>query len=599
MLRPSSLPLGVRSVEWLRTHHFRWLVNDVERLYYTWTAPKKGGPQLRTLPKLPTLAPPPKRARPRHAAVIYRPPRIRSVLHPSIGAEGVWQPAGPAVRGAPAIRIAEYRPEPDYPRIVAYVAWIDHTRTQLALYPGRYEPPNASPAGRSRFRRGSAGACSRPSTAASPTGTATAASPSTAHRTRRSGRHGHGRRLPQRPSRRDLVAGRSSPGRGSSSPARTCRCSWKAGARTPRSTTATRGATRSATPSRVWRSGVGIDRHGNLIYAAADYQTAGRSPRSSIHAGAVRAIELDINAEWPSFITYPLPVAATRPSSSRTTSSRRRATSSPDDRDFFAVYRPRPGRSRVRCRSSERPAGSLRARRTRPGESASALVASALRVRQWVEEPPALCGAALCGSAGRLDELARGRRRLRGVLPASSAAYLVNDVCDADRDRLHPVKRLRPVARGALSPRSALVTSGSLLAVALGIGAGLGLPFVLFLAGFVLLQLAYSLALKHIVVLDVAAIAALFVLRAAAGAAAIHVRISPWLLLCTALLALFLALAKRRGELLLVRTRGGARPPRARALLAPGRGSVCSRSSPPRPWSPTPSTRSRRGTRWR
>ena len=183
-----------------------------------------------------------------------------------------------------------------------------------------------------------------------------------------------------------------------------------------------------------------------------------------------------------------------------------------------------------------------------------ALVVSALRVRQWAKNLLLFAGLLF---AVRLDDstswLEAGAAFAAFCL-ASSAAYLVNDVCDADRDRMHPVKRLRPVARGTLSPRSALVASGSLFAVALAIALILGFPFVLVLAGFVILQLAYSLALKHIVVLDVAAIAALFVLRAAAGASAIHVRISPWLLLCTALLALFLAVAKRRGELLLVRT---------------------------------------------
>ena len=91
----------------------------------------------------------------------------------------------------------------------------------------------------------------------------------------------------------------------------------------------------------------------------------------------------------------------------------------------------------------------------------------------------------------------------------------------------------------------------------------LGLVSVLFLLGFAGLQAAYTLLLKHVVLLDVLAIGALFVIRAAAGAAAVDVRISPWLLLCTALLALFLALAKRRGELVLV----GARQAPGRPVL--------------------------------
>ena len=182
----------------------------------------------------------------------------------------------------------------------------------------------------------------------------------------------------------------------------------------------------------------------------------------------------------------------------------------------------------------------------------AALVASALRVRQWAKNVLLFAGLLFAVRIGDWTSWLEAGAAFAAFCLTSSAAYLVNDVCDADRDRLHPVKRLRPVARGALSPRSAFVASGSLLSAALGIGLVLGFPFILFLAGFVLLQLAYSLALKHIVALDVAVIAGLFVLRAAAGAAVIHVRISPWLLLCTALLALFLALAKRRGELLLV-----------------------------------------------
>ena len=128
----------------------------------------------------------------------------------------------------------------------------------------------------------------------------------------------------------------------------------------------------------------------------------------------------------------------------------------------------------------------------------------------------------------------------------------MNDLRDADDDRLHPVKRDRPIARGELEPERALVLAGLLAAGALAIAAALGFSSLLFLLGFVALQLAYSLGLKRIVLVDVCVIAGLFVIRAAAGAAAVDVRISPWLLVCTALLALFLGLAKRRGELVLV-----------------------------------------------
>ena len=132
---------------------------------------------------------------------------------------------------------------------------------------------------------------------------------------------------------------------------------------------------------------------------------------------------------------------------------------------------------------------------------------------------------------------------------ASSAAYLVNDVHDVASDRLHPVKRFRPVARGELGRRAALALAGVLLVVALVLASSLGPASLACLVAFVGLQAAYSLALKAFELVDVIAIAGLFVLRAAAGAIAVDVRISEWLLLCTFLLALFVALGKRRAEL--------------------------------------------------
>jgi 4-hydroxybenzoate polyprenyltransferase len=131
----------------------------------------------------------------------------------------------------------------------------------------------------------------------------------------------------------------------------------------------------------------------------------------------------------------------------------------------------------------------------------------------------------------------------------SSAAYVFNDVLDAAQDRQHPLKRDRPVASGALPAQRALGLAVLLAVAALGIAAALGWASLGYMAGFLALQVAYSVRLKHIVLIDVMAIAGLFVIRAAAGAEAVNVRISPWLIVCTALLALFLALAKRRGEL--------------------------------------------------
>jgi len=136
----------------------------------------------------------------------------------------------------------------------------------------------------------------------------------------------------------------------------------------------------------------------------------------------------------------------------------------------------------------------------------------------------------------------------------SGTVYLLNDVADLERDRLHPRKRLRPIASGALSPRVAVLLSLGLGLGSLGVSALLGLPFVLCAALYLALNILYSFRLKEIVILDVLSVSLGFVLRAVAGGVAIGVLVSDWLLVCTLLLALFLALAKRRHELVSLTT---------------------------------------------
>jgi 4-hydroxybenzoate polyprenyltransferase len=188
--------------------------------------------------------------------------------------------------------------------------------------------------------------------------------------------------------------------------------------------------------------------------------------------------------------------------------------------------------------------------RPRRGGFRAALVS--LRPRQWPKNLLLFAGIVFAAELGDAARWAEAAAIFVAYCAASSAAYLVNDLRDAADDRAHPVKRDRPIARGELSSERALVLSAGLAAGALVIAALLGFASLLFILGFIALQLAYSLGLKRIVLVDVAVIAGLFVIRAAAGAAAVDVRISPWLLVCTALLALFLGLAKRRGELVLV-----------------------------------------------
>ena len=192
------------------------------------------------------------------------------------------------------------------------------------------------------------------------------------------------------------------------------------------------------------------------------------------------------------------------------------------------------------------PAAVLELPRRRSGVVA-ALVA--LRPRQWTKNLLLFAGIIFAAKLGDPARWVAAVTAFVAYCAASSAAYLVNDVRDAESDRLHPVKRSRPIARGELSPRAALVLAAALALAAFVLAGALGPLSLACLAAFVALQAAYSLGLKTVELVDVLAIAGLFVLRAAAGAIAVDVRISEWLLLCTFLLALFVALGKRRAEL--------------------------------------------------
>src|SRR6185436_5019 len=171
-----------------------------------------------------------------------------------------------------------------------------------------------------------------------------------------------------------------------------------------------------------------------------------------------------------------------------------------------------------------------------------------MRPKQWSKNLLLFAGLLFANKLGDATRWLEACVAFAAYCAASSAAYLANDVRDAEHDRAHPVKRLRPVASGELPARVALWLSAVLAVGAIAATAFLGPWDIAFMAAFLALQAAYSGGLKHVVLIDVFAIAGLFVIRAAAGAQAVDVRISPWLLICTGLLALFLALAKRRAE---------------------------------------------------
>jgi 4-hydroxybenzoate polyprenyltransferase len=188
------------------------------------------------------------------------------------------------------------------------------------------------------------------------------------------------------------------------------------------------------------------------------------------------------------------------------------------------------------------------------------LAVEGMRPRQWVKNAFVFGGVLYSGQFVEAGPLGTSIAVFAAFCLASGAAYLLNDAIDAETDRLNPRTASRPIARGELKPRTALVAGVTAAALALAITALVNWETLATMGGFLALQLAYSTVLKHELFIDVMAVAAGFVLRAYAGLVAIEVDISEWLLLCTGLLALFLGFGKRRGEL--VALGGGAQPQR-------------------------------------
>ena len=177
-----------------------------------------------------------------------------------------------------------------------------------------------------------------------------------------------------------------------------------------------------------------------------------------------------------------------------------------------------------------------------------ALVRS-LRPAHWVKNLFVLAPLVFAHRLDDLRLLERAAFAFALFCAAASAVYLFNDLRDREQDRLHPLKSRRPIASGALAVPIAVAVALALGLGALGGALWLGRPFALLVAFYLALNLLYSTRLKHVVILDVMSIAAGFVVRVLAGATAIAVAVSNWLLLCGGFLALFLAFAKRRHEL--------------------------------------------------
>jgi 4-hydroxybenzoate polyprenyltransferase len=176
-------------------------------------------------------------------------------------------------------------------------------------------------------------------------------------------------------------------------------------------------------------------------------------------------------------------------------------------------------------------------------------ILTALRPHQWTKNLLVFAALALTKHLFELEPALRAGLAFAVFCGLSGTVYLLNDVADIERDRLHPLKRLRPVASGALSTRKATSVAVVLGSVCLGLSLVLGAGFAVCAASYLGLNLLYSFRLKEVVILDALSVSLGFVLRAVAGAKAVSVAFSDWLLVCTFLLALFLAFSKRRHEL--------------------------------------------------
>jgi Phosphodiester glycosidase len=329
-----NVGFGVTTVEWMRSHGGNGIVSQIENWYYTLTAPTKGGPALRSLPKVGIAA-----EGGSAGAQPYRPPNIKPLIHPALPGEGVWHPAAAHAGSEPPLLLATFRSDPEYPQFVAGVAWIDSARTHLAYLPGLAEPPEISHRGPAEVPPAVRHGLVATFNGGFPLETSNAGLVYRGH-TVATMVDGVATLVEYRNGKIDIVRWHSGPTAGPDV--------WFAKQNLPPivyegklNPNLSDGPEWGATVNnavRVWRSGLGVDRHGNLIYAVANYQTVGSLAEILKRAGAVRALELDINEDWVSFITYRHPGAAQpsqllpdiyRPADRYLT---------PDERDFFALY---------------------------------------------------------------------------------------------------------------------------------------------------------------------------------------------------------------------------------------------------------------------
>ena len=170
------------------------------------------------------------------------------------------------------------------------------------------------------------------------------------------------------------------------------------------------------------------------------------------------------------------------------------------------------------------------------------------RPKEWIKNVFVFAGLLFSGNFNQGGDVFLAVVTFVSFCLISSAGYYVNDLIDVELDRKHPKKKFRPLAAGEISERMAMTTAPVLAAIAIAIGFLVNWQVGLMVVGYGVAQMAYSLGLKQVVIIDVMTLAGLFILRVAAGASAVDAHASEWLILCTGMLAAFLGFTKRRQE---------------------------------------------------
>ena len=179
------------------------------------------------------------------------------------------------------------------------------------------------------------------------------------------------------------------------------------------------------------------------------------------------------------------------------------------------------------------------------------------RIKQWIKNGFVFCALIFSRSFTNTDNILITIKAFMAFCIVSSFVYIINDASDIEKDRMHPVKKNRPLASGKVSIKEGYILAGVMIFVACGISYSVNLLLLIITVTYAMLNILYTYKLKHIAILDVMSIAAGFILRVAAGAVAIEVQLSSWIIICTGVLSLYLAFGKRKNELYLLKVGAG------------------------------------------